>query len=534
MSEKLKDKVNAGLFRVLFRRGIGTWILNASISNKARLWKALFHRVDNYLYRTILLKNEDGLEKEVAEKKYFMAKALLRTVERAHNENRFSEGYKHNLPIVFIHNVFLRNIFNRRNSVNKELPAPSFVLIDPTSSCNLNCEYCYADAGSRSKTYKGHRFSYSDLKRIIDEAAEYLGVNFFVFSGGEPTLWQDKEANKNIADIFDEYRKHLFLMYTNGTALHPDYAKKHNLPENLVERFASSGNVLPCLSHEGVETNERRGSLDGIYLSEIVEEVSEIMVQKGVPFFYSVTVTKNNARYVGSEEFHNNNLKKGALGEWNFHALPIGRIWNKYGELDPAATMDIVITPEQRKWLFDQNWKYVVEKNVFIGDFWNAGAATANKHCLSGCIAAARNGGYFAIRANGDITPCVFFPMVDKKAGNIYDIWNRGGTIADATQSELFREIRENIQKQNKNYMLPCSFKDEFIKAKSLYDKGIARAFDPGSETLLKNQALSTMFIDNIMGCKEVMTPDSLKMDAPVYGELEKTKISTTHAPTVP
>jgi hypothetical protein len=124
--------------------------------------------------------------------------------------------------------------------------------------------------------------------------------------------------------------------------------------------------------------------------------------------------------------------------------------------------------------------------------------------------------------------------MVDKKAGNIYDIWNRGGTIADATQSELFREIRENIQKQNKNYMLPCSFKDEFIKAKSLYDKGIARAFDPGSETLLKNQALSTMFIDNIMGCKEVMTPDSLKMDAPVYGELEKTKISTTHAPTVP
>lgn len=515
MDAKLKEKVNGSLFRILFRTGIESGILNRFISDGAHLWKFLLNQVDHYWYRTILLKNEDGLEKEVAEKKYFMGKALIKTIERALSENRLSEGYRHNLPKVFLNNVF-QSISKRRNSIKKGLQAPAFILIDPTSLCNLNCEYCYADAGSRSKTYKGHRFSYSDLKRIIDEAAEYLGVNFFVFSGGEPTLWQDKEADKDISDIFDEYRNYLFLMFTNGTALHPDYAKKHNLPENLLERFAESGNVLPCLSQEGVETNKRRGKLDGMYLSEVVEEVSEIMVQKGVPFFYSITVTRNNAGYVGSEEFHNNNLKKGALGEWNFHALPIGRIWNKNGELDPVATMDIVITPEQRKWLFDRNWKYVIEKNVFIGDFWNAGAATVNKDCLSGCIAAARNGGHFAIRANGDITPCVFFPMVDKKAGNIHDIWSRGKTIVEATQSDLFREIRENIQKQNKNYMLPCSFKDEFIKARALYDKGLARAFDPGSEALLKDQALFTRFIDNITGCKKIMTPDGQKTEVPV------------------
>jgi len=206
----------------------------------------------------------------------------------------------------------------------------------------------------------------------------------------------------------------------------------------------------------------------------------------------------------------NSNLKKGALGEWNFHALPIGRIWNKDGALDPKATMDIVITPEQRKWLYEQSWKYVMDNNVFIADFWNAGAAVANKGCLSGCMAAARHGGYFAIRANGDITPCVFFPLVDKKAGNIYDIWDKKGTIVEATQSELFKKIRENIQKQNKNYMLPCAFKDEFIKAKSLYEEGIARAFDPGSEELLKNQELYSKFIDNIMGCKGIMTPSNL------------------------
>lgn len=65
--------------------------------------------------------------------------------------------------------------------------------------------------------------------------------------------------------------------------------------------------------------------------------------------------------------------------------------------------------------------------------------------------------------------------------------------------------------------MLPCSFKDEFIKARSLYDKGLARAFDPGSEALLKDQALFTRFIDNIMGCKEIMTPDDLETAVPVY-----------------
>ncbi len=431
-------------------------------------------------------------------------------MQRALDENRLSKGYKDNFLDAFLVNTMLAGIPKRRALMKKGIQVPSFILIDPTSLCNLNCEYCYADAGSKSKIYGGKSFSYNNLKKLMNEARDYLGVSFFVFSGGEPTMWRDKEKGKDIADIFDEYKDNFFILFTNGTVLNPTYAKKHNLPDDLIDRFSETGNVLPCVSQEGEETNKRRGKVDDIYLSDIIGEVSELMVKKGIPFLYSVTVTRNNAEYVGSFEFHDQNLKKGALGEWNFHALPIGRIWNKCDVLDPEATIDVVITPEQRKWLYEQNWKYVKEKEVFIGDFWNAGAAAANKDCLAGCIAAARNGGHFAVRANGDITPCVFFPLVDKEKGNIYQIWEIKGNIIDATQSRLFKEIRGNIQKNNKNYMLPCSFKDEFRLAKELYDKGIGRAFDPGSEELLKNPELYRRFTENVNNCKKIMTPKGM------------------------
>lgn len=108
MDAKLKEKVNGRFFHALFRTGIESGILNKLIGDNAPLWRILLNRVDDYWYRTILLKNEDGLGKEVAERKYFMGKALIKTIERALNENRLSEGYRDNLPKVFLNNVFQR------------------------------------------------------------------------------------------------------------------------------------------------------------------------------------------------------------------------------------------------------------------------------------------------------------------------------------------------------------------------------------------------------------------------------------------
>ena len=474
--------------------------------------KALLKLLDKTIYNYAVKKNADNLAKEAALNKYYMGRALVKTLSRLYEEDKMSQGYKDNLLNVIVGNNLVKGLTKKRELLDSNIQQPFFLLIDPTSICNLDCEYCYADAGNRGRSYKGYSFPYRDLTRIMDEAQRQLDINFFVFSGGEPTMWQGEDEfgnKKNIADIFEEYNDTLFLMYTNGTALDKLYAKKHNLPDDLIERFARSGNVIPCLSKEGKkeDTDKRRGKADTEDLSAIVSRVARDLKEAGVPFLYSVTITSKNADYVGSAEFHDKNLEEGAMGEWNFHVMPIGRIWNKDGQILPKDIMDLLVQPEQRNKLYEDNWKYVRDRGVFIGDFWNAGSTTANIDCPAGCIAAGRTGGHFTIRANGKITPCVFLPLCDKKLGNIYDVWEQGKSLEDIIHCDLFERIREEIQKVNKNYKLPCSIRDNFELLQKIVDDGVADYFDEGTKQLFENPELASRFIQNSIDCKAIMKP---------------------------
>jgi len=497
--------------KTLFNDKLIKSIIKTSVKNSL-IRKALLNLLDKTIYNYAVKKNLDGLAEEAALNKYYMGRALVKTIDRIYENGSMSEGYKDNLLNVIIGNNLVKGLTKKREFLDNDLHQPFFILIDPTSNCNLNCKYCYADAGKRGKSYKGYSFSYKDLTRIMDEAREQLDIKFFVFSGGEPSIWQGEDEfgnKKNIADIFEEYSDTFFLMYTNGTALDKLYARKHNLPDNLVERFAKSGNVIPCLSKEGKksDTNKRRGTADEEDLSTIVSRVAKDMKEAGVPFLYSVTITSKNAEYVGSAEFHDKNLEEGAMGEWNFHVMPIGRIWNNDGKIIPEEIMGLLVTPEQRNKLYINNWKYVRDKGVFVGDFWNSGSTTANIDCPAGCIAAGRTGGHFTIRANGKITPCVFLPLCDKELGNIYDVWEKGKTFNDIIECKLFKRIREEIQKVNMNYKLPCSIRDNFeLLQKIVYD-GVADYFDEGTKELFNDPELSKRFIQNSNECKKIMHP---------------------------
>ena len=124
---------------------------------------------------------------------------------------------------------------------------------------------------------------------------------------------------------------------------------------------------------------------------------------------------------------------------WFFILQPIGR----------APRPDLMVTSDQRAMLKEAVWRWRQQNRpIFLGDFWNDG------HLAGGCIAGGRY--YFHIRANGDISPCVFSPVA---CGNIFDILEGRSeyhTLRDFVQDHpVFTTFRQE-QKKITDRARPC------------------------------------------------------------------------------
>lgn len=145
----------------------------------------------------------------------------------------FSEFEKNNKLIFPINKhieIYIKNNFNDLNKVldylifrykfyiagkNKvNLGYPPYLLIEPVSSCNLQCPFCFqSDQSFRRKPYMGV-MNYDLYKNILDEA-DNIGVGALTLaSRGEPTL------HKNFKEMI-EYatsKKNIFELKTNTNA----------------------------------------------------------------------------------------------------------------------------------------------------------------------------------------------------------------------------------------------------------------------------------------------------------------------------
>ena len=112
-----------------------------------------------------------------------------------------------------------------------------------------------------------------------------------------------------------------------------------------------------CISVEGWKqrTDERRGA--GVY-DRILNAMS-LLRRDGVPFGISLTGTRNNAEEILTEDFIDFFIEQGALLAWLFQYMPIGR----------AFTLDLIVTPQQRAWMWRHSWAIVRKKRLFIADF---------------------------------------------------------------------------------------------------------------------------------------------------------------------
>lgn len=309
---------------------------------------------------------------------------------------------------------------------------PWFIAVSPGRACNLRCPGCYSSSdGSQA------RLPWHILDRLLAEARELWDINLVVISGGEPLAYRSE--GKDIIDLVEKHRDCLFLMFTNGLLIDTATAR----------RLERTGNLTPALSVEGMRERTDRARGAGVF--DRVVKAMRILGEVGVPIGISATATRHNSEELLSEPFvdlffDELNVFYGFL----FQYMPMGR------GSDPG----MMPTPAQRLELWRRSWEIVEERKVFLFDFWNYGTI------VHGCVAAGRERGYMHVDWSGKVMPCVFAPYA---AGNIIDIYERGGTLDDIWEAPFFQAIRDwqreygyggGSQGSNGNWLAPCPVRD--------------------------------------------------------------------------
>lgn len=315
---------------------------------------------------------------------------------------------------------------------------PDFIVISPTMRCNLKCYGCYS-----GQYLKRDSLDFATLDRILTEAKE-LGIYFVVLTGGEIFVRDD------IPDLLEKHNDVFFMCYTNGT----------RLSDQMVEKLAGLGNLMPCISVEGFEreTDDRRGKGTWKRILAAMDSLKEA----GCLFGFSTTATRLNTDVICSDEFIDFFVEKGCFLGWYFTYIPTGR----------GPEMELMQTPVQRHYMWRQVNRLRMEKPIVLSDFWNDGELTG------GCIAGGRV--YLHINADGNVEPCVFIPF---NADNIKE-----KSLAEVLKSDFFRRFRQN-QATITNRLRPCLIIDHPHYLRDAVLSTNARPSYAGAESMVTDLA---------------------------------------------
>ncbi|MGH0052161.1 MAG: radical SAM protein [Sphaerochaetaceae bacterium] len=297
-----------------------------------------------------------------------------------------------------------------KNRTEMNMNIPWAILMDPTATCNLSCTGCWTTAYKKTD-----ELSFGTLNRIITEGKK-LGTYAYFFSGGEPLL-----RKQDLIRLAQKHQDVIFSAFTNATLIDSSFA----------EALLTVKNFIPIISIEGSETltDARRGK--GVWKQCI--HAMNILSKKGLVFGFSVCYHAYNTEYVGSDEFIQDMITKGALFGWYFTYIPIGT----------DASPSMVASPQQRAYILKRVREIRSNNPLFVLDFWN------DSNYVNGCIAGGRR--YMHINAHGDLEPCAF---IHYACETIY-----GKPLSEALKNPLFEAYREH-QPFNTNMFRSCPLLD--------------------------------------------------------------------------
>ena len=276
------------------------------------------------------------------------------------------------------------------------------VLAEPTTACNLGCEYCYKGR-NKNKIFMSKETTERMLSEVIYYNEGKKLPSSFVWHGGEPTIMGSayyKGVYKYIKELeCTEPINH--TVQTNGTLL----------ADELIDPFVENGTSI-SVSLDGPEYyhNKMRPYLDGKpTYNQIMENLSKAK-QKGLQIGILMSISNENLHWI-KDMFQYCRENK-----FTFGLNPITD--------DLHADHKSMVKPENYLAAcleaFDL-WFYQKEYSIQANPGWGVTSLLLSKGDLSDCSMSENCQMHFiSIGPEGDVYPCNrFYGIEQYKFGNI-------------------------------------------------------------------------------------------------------------------
>lgn len=326
------------------------------------------------------------------------------------NSLLFNLKYYKSVPFIALSIIHQYIAFQKRKKmVKKGVNVPPVMALSITDKCNLNCTGCYLKSQKRTKKAP---ITDQEIEKYLKESNE-LGVSIILLLGGEPLM-------KDVFKLTKNHKNMIFSMFTNSTLI----------DDNMVKKLKKNKHIIPILSMEGTDTDERRGSA----ILESIEKVSKKLNREKLLFGISLTVTRQNFDEVCSDDFVNRHKKAGSMFFSYFRYIPID-----------TSTMDMVLTEEQEKRFEEFTCSFREKFKTLI-------LSPAIEKKYGGCLGAGK--GVAHINYDGSLEVCPFAPFSDVSVRNM--------SIREALQSSLFANLRDHHKEMINSGLSMCTlWKDE-------------------------------------------------------------------------
>ena len=428
-------------------------------------------------------KRQGASERIDLERKLF-ALSILDTVDRIAEKRAISKDFMEHASRLWVNALIgsEQDAARARFKAEHGVEPPWVLVIAPTGACNLGCPGCYSGAASGGKS-----MAFGDLDRLVSEAKRLWGIKVVVFTGGEPFMYSSD--SKGILDVVERHPDLLCLIFTNGTLI----------DRRAARRLGTLGTPTVAVSVEGMResTDARRGP--GAF-DNVMRTMGELR-SAGALMGISMTATRHNCEELLSDElldyfFVQNSVFYGFI----FQYMPEGR------GPDPG----LMLTPEQRLWMWRRSWEVIEQRRLPLFDFWNHGTM------IGGCVAAGRERGYLYVDWDGNVLPCVFAPY---SSCNIHEIHANGGTLDDAWASPLLTGIRDWQQRYasmqgsyaaegiGSRLVRPCPVRDHYGDFLEIVQGTGARPVGSTADDCLVNPGYKRQMIDYGRDFAEVSRP---------------------------
>jgi len=312
--------------------------------------------------------------------------------------------------------------------------APFLVVWDVTYACNLKCKHCYANAGKALKD----ELTTEEAKQVIDKI-DRASIPILAFSGGEPLVRKD---------IFE------LTKYASNKGIYVAVATNATLitKEKACE-MKEAGISFTQISLDGAsaETHDNFRGINGVF-EKTIQGIKNCVDED---FFVNIAATATKYNYTEIPKIINLCEKLGVDWFMLYNFIPTGR--GKF-----IAENDL--TPIEREKVLKEMWEKLkagsrvnvlstapqfarvaleseIGENEKIVPTHFANPTLSQKlvnlaEFIGGCGCGRF---YCAIRPNGNIEPCVFFPLTvgNIKKDDFNELWLNNPILRDLRNKNI-------------------------------------------------------------------------------------------------